>query len=541
MNLVSRPYLVTSFLFWIASGIFGVYFLLNIKKFVNLGIDLQGGTYLTLSVKYQEAFKEELLSIIDDIKQNLKNKSLILPLQSKLNKDNSEILLEFDDQKNSKAALDMIKAESNSKYYKLGQDIIVKQDGNFLNISLSSSFAKQIRENAIESDISVIRTRLDASGLGEISILPQGYNDIVVELPIADNPEKIKERIGKSAVLEIKPVFEYAYKREELLKKLNNNIPADTMIVKSNTGKEDETEMTEYYLVPINASLTGKLLKNVSYNYYMNSNIFEAKSKGTGHQVNLVFNSQGAAKFYDLTSKYLGERVAIIIDDLVVSAPKVSNVIDSGNASISGNFTEESAKELVSLLKSGSFSAPVEFIEERQIGPSLGQESIEKGLISCIIGLGLLFLFSIAIYKLAGLFALIVLLYNLLFILFGLAYLPDATLTLPGIAGMVLTLGMAIDSSILIYEKIKEDLSSGIQLAQAVNNGFSGATTVILDANITTFLVGAVLYYFGSPAIQGFALTMMIGIISTLLTGLILLKTIFNFFIYILNFKKISF
>jgi len=536
MTLVSRPYLVISFLFWLLAGAFGVYFLLNIKRFVNLGIDLQGGTYLTLSVRYQEAFKEELLSIYDDIKQDLKEKSAVLPVKSKLSENNSSILLEFDSKENAISALDLIKSKTQSRYYNIGKDILINIDGKFLNVYLSNCFANKIKQDAIESDISVIRTRLDSSGLGEISILPQGDNDIVVELPISDNPEKIKERIGKSAVLQMKPVFRSAYLKESLLKSISNKIPDGMMILES---RPDEKGNREYYLVPMNPALTGKLLKDVSV---ADDSINAPRdfSSNSGTNIRLRFNSQGATKFYDLTSKNIGERVAIIIDDVVIAAPQVSTAIPGGEASISG-YEKESAQELVYLLKSGSFSAPVDFVEERQIGPSLGQESIHKGLLACAVGLALLFIFSIFIYKTAGLFAFIVLLYNLLFILYGLAYIPDAVLTLPGIAGMVLTLGMAIDSSILIYERIKEDLDLKIPLAQAVDNGFSGATTVILDANITTFIVGAVLYYFGSPAIQGFALTMMIGIVSTLLTGLVLLKVIFNFFIYVLNFKKISF
>lgn len=534
MAFFSRPYILISSLFWFLAGAFGIYFLLNIKSFVNLGIDLQGGTYLTLNVKYQEAFKDEILAISDDIKESLKAKKLGLPISSKLLNENAKLNLEFINDSEAQKALDFIRAEENSKNYK--SDISISKNSNFLNIELSNNFRKKIINDAVESDISIIRTRLDTSGLAEVSILPQGNNNIVIELPIGNNPEKIKDRIGKTALLQIKPVFEEASSEELLLKKLNNKLPSDTIIIKGS-----EPEESRYYLVPIYTSLNGKLLKNIYYSYEAPDIFSGNNSRNTGHRINLAFNPQGSKKFYDFTSKYLGERVAIIIDDVAVSVVSISQVIEGGNCYISGNFTQESAKELASLLKSGSFSAPVEFLQEREIGPSLGQESINKGLISCLIGLILLFLFSIFIYKIAGLFAFIVLIYNLLFILFGLAYIPDATLTLPGIAGMVLTLGMAIDSSILIYEKIKEDLDSGINLGQAIDNGFKGATSVILDANITTFIVGAVLYYFGSPAIQGFALTMMVGIVSTLLTGLILLKTIFNFFIYVLGFKKISF
>lgn len=288
-------------------------------------------------------------------------------------------------------------------------------------------------------------------------------------------------------------------------------------------GRKEEAG---FYLVPTYAKVTGKQLRDARYVLRTD----DLMSRRTPHVVQIEWKPEGAEKFYELTKDNVGKQLAIVLDNVVVSAPRVDEPIRE-IATISGDFSAETAEELVALLKSGAFTAPVEVIEERHIGPSLGQESIHKGLLSCAIALGLLFLFSILVYKVAGLFAFIVLLYNLLLILFGLALVPDATLTLPGIAGMILTVGMAIDSSILIYERIKEELASGSSLRKAVDSGFNGALSVILDANITTFIIGAVLYWFGSPAIQGFALTLMIGIVATLITGLLLLKTIFNLYL----------
>lgn len=525
MNLASRPYLIISSLVWFSITVFGIYFLFNIKKYVNFGIDLVGGTYLTLDVKVEEAVKNELLSRIDDVTQNLKKKSIALPNSTKINEFEGTASLEFNSEQAAKEAYNLLSVDTN---------LSTTQKGKLVNFSLNNQFIKTVKDNAVESNISIIRNRLDVFGAGEITIFPQGENSIVVELPNVSDPERAKERIGSSALLEMKPIYDYAKTEEQLLEKLGHTLPEGTMIVKGKTGSIE----SGYYLVSSYAKVTGRLLKDVNSGFQQRDIFSKSKSS---YAVNLKFDSQGAEKFHELTNDNIGHPVAIIIDNTVVSAPVVNEAISSGEAAISGNFEEDSAKELASLLKSGSFVAPVQFVEERQIGPSLGQESIYRGLLSCAIGLGLLFLFSIFVYKTAGLFAFIVLLYNLLFILFGLALIPDATLTLPGIAGMVLTLGMAIDSSILIYEKIKEDLNTGTPLPQAVDNGFNGATSVILDANITTFIVGAVLYYFGSPAIQGFALTMMIGIVSTLITGLILLRWIFNFVINVLKVKRISF
>ena len=303
-------------------------------------------------------------------------------------------------------------------------------------------------------------------------------------------------------------------------------LPENTVIVSNKKN-------TEFYLVPLYAEITGRLLKDVSVTN-------QAGHLGTELGVSIEFNKDGTEKFANLTKNHVGKQAAIIIDGVVISAPNISVVIDNGKAIISGSFTTmESAKELAVMLKSGAFVAPVKFEEERTIGPSLGQAAIHDGLMSCAIGLLLLTIFSVLFYKVAGVFAIIVLIYNLLLILFMLAAL-GGTLTLPGIAGMVLTVGMAIDASILIYERIKEELALGVPMRKAVDLGFSGAMTIILDANMTHFLVAVVLYMFGAGPIKGFAVTMIIGIISTLITGLLLLKSLFNFSLDTLGLQKIK-
>jgi preprotein translocase subunit SecD len=254
--------------------------------------------------------------------------------------------------------------------------------------------------------------------------------------------------------------------------------------------------------------------------------------------VNFSWNAEGGQKFYELTSKNHYRSLAVILDNVVITAPTINASIRT-NGRITGMGGAESAKELALLLKSGSFVAPITFEEERQVGPSLGAESIHNGLLSCIVGLSLVFVFALYYYKFAGLLAFLALVFNLILILFGLSRI-GATLTLPGIAGMVLTIGMAIDASILIYEKIKEELKNGTKLKEAVTSGFSDAQWVILDGNITTFIVGFVLYQFGTGPIQGFAITMMLGIIATLITGLFFLRSMFTFILSNLHIQKLN-
>jgi preprotein translocase subunit SecD len=509
MTLSSRPTVLLGAVIWLVVTVGGAYLLYNIRHYINFGIDLVGGTYLTLDVKVEEAVKNELLSSMQDVIDTLKKGNKELPATQEVREQQAAGTLVFSSPTVAAEAL---------RIYKAPRSSIVKiiQDDKIISFTIPKQQLDELQQEAVEGNINILRTRLDAFGAGEIGIVPQGARRIGIELPNVTDPAKAKARIGTAAVLEMKPVYDYAHTKEDLLERYNDKIPEGSMIV---PGKDKDG----FYLVPVYAKVTGKQLKDVRYEF-----LNDFLGKESPHSVALEFKPDGATKFYEITKEYVGKPLAIVIDNVVVSAPRVNAPIDGGRASISGSFTEEQAKELVTMLKSGSFIAPVEVIEERHIGPSLGQESIYKGLLSCGIALGLLLLFSVTVYKVAGIFAFVVLLYNLLLILFGLALIPDATLTLPGIAGMILTVGMAIDSSILIYERVKEELSLGASLPKAVDTGFNGALAVILDANITTFIIGAVLYYLGSPAIQGFALTMMIGIISTLITGLVLLRWIFN-------------
>ncbi|MEX2438192.1 MAG: protein translocase subunit SecD, partial [Candidatus Babeliales bacterium] len=296
-------------------------------------------------------------------------------------------------------------------------------------------------------------------------------------------------------------------------------------------GKDrDELGNRRYYLLPAFTDINGSLLKDARAGF--------GGQSGAQLVVNFEFMPEGGERFYELTRKSQGQQIAIVLDDKVISAPVVNEPIGS-RGQITGRFTSEEVNELAALLKSGAFVAPVTFEEERRIGPALGAESIRQGLMSCLIGLGFLLAFSLFYYKIAGLFAFIALLFNLLLILFILSRF-HATLTLPGIAGMVLTVGMAIDASILIYERIREELRAGIHFDQALKVGFSDAMVVILDANITTFIVGVVLFKFGTGPIQGYAVTLLVGIISTLITGLFFLRSLFNVTLDGFGFKNVK-
>jgi len=518
MTSTLRRTLFSSLTLWFLLTIIGVYFLFHLKKFINFGIDLVGGTYITLEVNVDKAYENELAEKVQAVLARLKKNGAHDVPHYKISHGMAEITAESESQAR----------EVETELVNYDNRLSVDRTGNIIRIQLSSQEMAQMKKDAVAGNINVLRTRLDKFGVGEITIAAQGENSIIIELPNVHNPQQAKAMIGKAALLELKLVEDSADSEEHLIARHHGHIPDGFIILH---GSEKRGRRGEVYLVPQYTDLTGRLLKDAAMD--------PAGGKfGTEPVVRFQLKPEGGEKFYELSSNNLGKRVAIIVDNIVITAPVLQSVI-SDQGEITGDFTVQEAQELAMLLKSGAFVAPVAFEEERHIGPSLGQESIRQGLIACAVGLALLFVFSVVVYKVAGLFAFIVLLYNMLLILFMLAML-GATLTLPGIAGMILTIGMAIDASILIYERIREELADGASLAHAVNVGFSGATAVILDANITHFIVAVVLYKLGAGPIQGFAVTMIIGIISTLVTGLVLLKSIFNFLINTLHVKTIK-
>ncbi len=516
MTFSARSLLGASLIWWLIVALVGLYWVWPLKKNINFGIDLVGGTYIGLEVQTDRALENELQTRLQPLLKQLKKNGITTTL--KLDKAIAVVTFEQEQQARD-AEQDFYMLSTNT------MPLTIKREGAVITVTIPRDEAARIQHDAVQSNIEVLRTRLDRFGVGEIPIAPQGENRIIIELPNVDNPRQAKAMIGSSALLEFKVVEDMGTSQEEILERYDNLLPEGTIIL---PGKERHGGKQVYYLVPQYTEVTGKLLKDARAGY---------KPDGLESVVHFSFKPEGVEKFSELTGANIGKHIAIVLDNSVISAPRVKTRID-GDGYIDGDFIPEQAKELAALLKSGAFVAPVTFQEERHIGPSLGAESIRSGLLSCAIGLVLLFIFSVFAYQTAGIFAFIVLVYNLLLILLALVGL-GATLTLPGIAGMVLTVGMAIDSSILIYERIRELLAVGVPMRRAVSDGFSNAMGVILDANITTFIVGAVLYRLGSGPIQGFAVTMMIGIISTLITGLFLLRSLFSFALDILGLQKI--
>ena len=501
---------------WVIITVAGGYFIYNIKQYIKFGIDLVGGTYITLEVQLQKARDMELVEKMKDAEQVLKSNNIPVPAEKKICE--GIIVLTFASVADAVAARDFLMARDAVS--------VIEQAENKVRIKFSPAQVKEMDRNAVESNMLALNNRMNkvVAGVGETLIAARGENRIMIELPDVHNIQEAKTMIGKAALLEVKLVEDVANTEQELLAKYDGGLPEGTIMVPGKAGNKG------VYLVSQYADITGRLLKSAKQGYggeFLNEPVVEFE-----------FKPLGAERFYELTSNNIGRNVAIIIDGEVISAPVVNSAI-SNHGSISGNFTTQSAQQLALLLRSGAFVAPVTFEEERHIGPSLGQQSIRQGLMSCAVGMLMLFLFSVGVYKMAGLLAFIVLLYNILLTLV-LLWALGATLTLPGIAGILLTIGMAIDASILIYERIREELANDVPLRKAVDEGFDGAFAVIMDSNLTNLLVAIVLYYLGSGPIQGFAVTMIVGIIATLITGLWMLRSFFTFATDVLGINKIS-
>lgn len=517
MNQSFPKILTAGFSFWVIFAVaMSGYLYWYGKKDIRFGIDLVGGTYITLEVQSDDIVKNFFGDKIRAFDGALK--AARIELDGKASLVNDGLVYKFNTSGAANEAEAVLKSEE--KYLKY------HVDGSSLKISLPDALFSKLLSDAVDANIEILRSRF--TSLSEIHISKQGNSQIVVELPNVNDPHQAKIMIGKSAVLDFKLVEDSAASREALLAKYDYDLPEGTIIVPGQRRGAFEEKM--YYLLPIYSPVSGKYFKHAQVGF--------GGEMGTDLAVSFEFDEEGGKRFHELTSENIGKMLAIVLDDEVIQVASIKSAIGS-KGQISGSFKSEEASTLAKLLKSGAFKAKVNFVEERQIGPTLGQEAIHKGLMSCVIGLVLLLLFGILYYRLCGVFSFLTLVYNIILLLFFMALL-HATLTLPGIAGMILTVGMAIDSSILIYERIKEGIREGLSLSTAVEDGFSEAMWVILDSNITTFIVALVLFYFGTGPIQGFAVTMMIGIVTTLLTGLFFLKSLFKFYLRFFDIQKLS-
>ena len=455
---------------------------------INLGLDLQGGSYLLLEIDNSPVIEQKLQNKLIQIKKFLKDKNILYKNLNIVN--NKTISFEVDNQFiDSTVSLFKDKDSEINPYYekfKTNEFDLLLSD-NKIELSYSKYGLVQLKSSSQNQAIEIVRRRVDEIGTNEPNILKRGNDRILVELPGLDNPDRIKTLLGKTANL----TFRFVTQNEE---------------ESFGTEKLSFQDGTDDVIVSKRIILSG-------------DNLVDAQPRMDNQSnqtvVSFSLDRVGAKKFAKATSSGVGKRLAIILDGKIISAPNIVEPIIGGSGQITGDFTFQTATDLALLLRSGALPAPMKIIEERTVGPDLGQDSINAGILSLIIGFILVVLFMLGKYKIFGLIANITLITNLL-LLIGVLTLFEATLTLPGIAGIILTVGMAVDANVLIFERIKEEIKNENNKIIAFDSGYLKSRSTILDANITTLIAATILFILGSGPVKGFALTLGVGILTTL-------------------------
>lgn len=479
-------------------------------KKINLGLDLQGGMHLVLEVQNIKAVEAEVERTIQEIKKQLRKEGVKHLGISRL--EDNFIFAKFQKDQN-KSLFETILSKN-------FENLIVQKpqtDNNIITykLSLSEKEIAGIKKMATEQALETIRNRIDEFGVSEPDIRIQGGNRILLQLPGIKDPGRAKKLIGKTAQL----TFQLLDEDTNFNFDTNDTPPpGDEILYQSKYDPNTDALNKIPFLVKKRVLLDGSLLINARVEF----------DQFQQPQVGIEFNRKGARIFERITGENIKKRLAIVLDKSVYSAPVIQDRIAGGKAIITGSFTLNDAKDLAIALRAGSLPAPVKIIEERTVGPTLGADSVRMGLISMIVGGFFVILFMAVYYKGAGLIADLALIINIILIGGGLAAF-QATLTLPGIAGIILTIGMAVDANVIIFERIREELKTGKTALASVHAGFDRASLTILDANVTTFIAALVLYQFGTGPIKGFAITLGLGIIASLFTALVLSKSIFNF------------
>lgn len=459
---------------------------------VNLGLDLQGGSNLLLEVKLDEVLKERMASIEDSARQILReNKIRYKNLSS--NENGVKVVIENAGARTKAANL----------FRKIDDGIVTEEDADgAIIINYSDIALNQLKAKVVEQSIEIVRRRIDELGTKEPVIQSQGVNRIVVQLPGLQNPEYVKSLLGKTAKMAFHLVDSTARASDA------------KRGVMGGKYKLAYGEMGEPYVITRKPVVGGENLVDAQPSFQNGEAV-----------VSFKFNSLGGKKFGEVTKNNIGERLAIVLDNEVISAPTIQSAIMGGSGVITGNFTVKSANDLALLLRSGALPAPLEVLEERTVGAGLGADSIKAGIIASVIGLIAVILFMIAAYGLFGVFTTIAVFTNLVLML-GVLSLMGATLTLPGIAGIILTIGMAVDANVLIFERMREEVKNGRSTRDAADAGFTEAWATIVDSNLTTLVAAAVLFYFGTGPVRGFAVTLAIGIATSMFTSVTVTRLI---------------
>jgi preprotein translocase subunit SecD len=468
---------------------------------INLGLDLQGGSHLLLEVNLDAVVNERLNSLLDDVRSTLRPERIgyrALGLRG------GSVTFTLTDPATAGRAVELLD-DLNTNPTARELDITDAGNGR-IEIRLTESAADDLRDTAVQQSLEIVRRRIDEVGTREPTIQLQGADRILVQVPGEKNPDAIKRLLGQTAKL----TFHLVDLDTPLEQAQAGNLPPGSMILPSEETSSQGHAGQE--VVRKRVEVSGESLVDAQPTYQDNQPV-----------VSFRFDSVGARKFGDVTRDHVGELLAIVLDNKVISSPRIREPILGGSGIISGNFTVDSANELAILLRAGALPAPLDIVEERSVGPDLGADSIEAGKWASVVALVLVTGFMIVYYGLFGVMACGALIVNLILIIASLSVL-QATLTLPGIAGIVLTIGMAVDANVLIIERIREEVRLGKPPMSAVDTGYREAMRTIIDANLTTLIAAILLYIFGSGPVRGFAVTLGIGIVTSMFTAITLTR-----------------
>ena len=492
------------------------------KDKIHLGLDLQGGSHLIMEVDTEKAVEGALDLIATDLEDTLNSQNTRFKRIARVGADRVQLTL-YD-----KGTSESVQAQIKKKYPEL-ELLPPFDEGGFVNLQLrmDEKVAQDRKGKSVAQALETIRNRIDQFGVSEPVIQREGINHIVVQLPGIKDPKRAIELIGKTARLEFKLVDENINPATAV----PGALPEDDELllekrVDAKTGAVSEIPL----VVKRKAMITGDLLTDAQV---------RIDSQFNQPYVAIEFNSTGARLFDQVTAANVGKRFAIVLDNNIYSAPVIRERISGGSAQISGSFTEKEASDLAIVLRAGSLPAPVKIIQNVTVGPSLGEDSIKKGLLAGLVGVALVVVFMTIYYKMAGLVANLGMVLNIVYLMGSLAAL-GATLTLPGIAAIVLLIGMSVDSNVLIFERIREEMRLGKTPKASLDAGYEKAFLTIMDSHVTTLITAAALFQFGTGPVKGFAVSLSLGIIINLFTSLLATKVVFDFVLSRRQVKRLS-
>jgi len=474
---------------------------------INLGLDLQGGAHLLMGVDVSEVINRLLEDKRDNIRDDLRREGI----RHRITTSGDNLTVTLNEASERENALRIIR----DSIEKVGADLtsigvddleVAEGEGNVINMLLSEAAVIEKKNQTVAQSIEVLRRRIDAMGTKEPTIQQNGEDRVLIQVPGIRDTQELKTIIGTTAQMNFH-LTDLSVGIENLLP--GKRMPPGTRLLPSYEKVPGTEEPVQYFAIKSRIMVAGEDLAQASQGIDQDNQIV----------VNITFNTKGGKQFADATRANVGKPFAIVLDGEVISAPRINTAILGGSASISGGFTSKEASDLALLLRAGALPAPLEILEERTVGPGLGADSVAAGEIAALIGLAAVMVFIVLSYGFFGIIANVALGINIIMI-FGILSMFGATLTLPGIAGIVLTVGMAVDANVLIFERIREELRRGKNVLSAIDVGYSRAFSTIIDANVTTLIAALILFQFGSGPIKGFAVTLAAGILTSVFTAI---------------------